>query len=165
MANSDNKIQIGGDWKDMSEVYINVGDTWKTVTEAYINVGDSWQQWWGGTWVEKFGLDFWVCLSNCSWDGDSYNAVGTGLVITPTGTWAEGYRPTKIRITATTNQVGGWTTELRDTGMATIATVLIPQGSNQTGEGDITWGAVDMLRIQDMDAPSVGQIENIEFLE
>ena len=39
MANTDNKLNIGDSWKDMSEMYINIGDDWKTVSEAYVNIG------------------------------------------------------------------------------------------------------------------------------
>ena len=117
-------------------------------------------------WVEYFGLSYWSCAGNCLWDGDSYNVNGPGLQIIPIGTWHQGFRPSKIRITATHNLPGGasWTLILGD-GVSGIATLEIPNGSHQVAEADITWDGNDITRLLDPNAPAVGQIENIEFLE
>jgi len=37
------KINIGGVWKDASEMKINIGGVWKTVTKIQINIGDTWK--------------------------------------------------------------------------------------------------------------------------
>ncbi len=46
MANSENKINVGDTWKDLSEIKINISNSWKNVTEGYINVGNDWKQFW-----------------------------------------------------------------------------------------------------------------------
>ena len=36
-------LNIGDDFKDVTEVKINIGDDWKEVTEIKINIGDDWK--------------------------------------------------------------------------------------------------------------------------
>lgn len=36
-------INIGDVWKQLSEVYINVGDVWRSITAIYLNQGDVWK--------------------------------------------------------------------------------------------------------------------------
>ncbi len=37
------EINIGDDWKDISEIWINIGDDWKQTGYGYINIGDDWK--------------------------------------------------------------------------------------------------------------------------
>jgi len=37
-------INIGDDFKEISEMQINIGDSWKPVVKGEINIGDSWKQ-------------------------------------------------------------------------------------------------------------------------
>jgi hypothetical protein len=55
-----------------------------------------------GQWVQHFaGSNGFSCLANCSWDGDSFNWSGPGLVIqTPfDAIWQTNYRPLLCRVT------------------------------------------------------------------
>ena len=116
-----------------------------------------------GTWVQRF-YPQWLCSSNCLWDGDSFNVNGPGMYIITNGSWPNGYRPTKIRITGTSN-ANPWSLSLRDTSNNTIATVSLPSGGVQVqAEADIDFATydLDMYRIYG-GAPSYGYIENIEF--
>ena len=36
-------INIGDEFKQISEAYINIGDSWKRIGNAYINIGDEWK--------------------------------------------------------------------------------------------------------------------------
>ena len=36
-------INIGDDFKQISELYINIGDSWKAISEMFINIGDAWK--------------------------------------------------------------------------------------------------------------------------
>ena len=36
-------INVGDEYKDITETYVNVGDVWKKVQEKYVNVGDVWK--------------------------------------------------------------------------------------------------------------------------
>ena len=116
-------------------------------------------------WVSHFDNSDWQCKSNCSWDGDSWNVAGPGLVIETIGTWDSGYRPTEIRITATNNATGFWDLNLKDANGSVIASVAVPNGSSQVDTADISFDGYDVDEIVDMDAPGTGQIENIEFYE
>ena len=37
------KINIGDDFKDVSEIKINIGDVWKIASSIKQNIGDSWK--------------------------------------------------------------------------------------------------------------------------
>lgn len=106
-----------------------------------------------GQWVQYFGLSYWVCLSNCNWDGDSYNTAGPGLAIRPvTGTWYVGQRWPKWRITVT----GADTYSLRDKDGNTIASGAVTAGAN---EFDIDWS--NNVDIGPSTSPSfLGRISN-----
>lgn len=36
-------VNIGGTWKDGSEIYVNIGGTWKTAESVYVNIGGTWK--------------------------------------------------------------------------------------------------------------------------
>ena len=36
-------VNIGGTWKDGSEVYVNIGGTWKSAEAVYVNIGGTWK--------------------------------------------------------------------------------------------------------------------------
>ena len=36
-------VKIGGDWKDISNIYTKVSNAWKEVTAAYVNIGGAWK--------------------------------------------------------------------------------------------------------------------------
>lgn len=46
MANTDNKINIGGDWKNIDGLYSLIDNSWKSVDSAYINTGSEWKLFW-----------------------------------------------------------------------------------------------------------------------
>lgn len=86
-----------------------------------------------GQWVQTFGLDYWLCLANCNWDGDSYNTAGPGLSIrTNNNGWYTDFRPLKWRITVT----GADTYGMVDTDGNSIAGGAVTAGAN---EFDIDW--------------------------
>ncbi len=104
----------------------------------------------------------WICLSNCTWDGDSYNESGPGLNVRPvTGTWYVDFRPDYIRVTVDSS----YTFKLNDNTGTSVVNLAVTPGVNVL---PITWQGNDL-------GPSVpagyvarisnasGDIENIEF--
>jgi hypothetical protein len=66
-----------------------------------------------GGWVSYLGSggpgganDHWS-INNGNWDGTKFNLVGPGITLNVTGSWYEGLRPTKIRITGSIFWAGG----------------------------------------------------------
>lgn len=37
-------LNIGDQWKGISNTYVNIGDVWKTVSNQYVNIGDTWKK-------------------------------------------------------------------------------------------------------------------------
>lgn len=101
--------------------------------------------------------------------GQYYYVSGSDGYLDIAGSWADGYRPTKIRLTGTHDVAGTWSVELHDQSDNTIATVVFPEsGSEQTVEADITWqGSGSSFDIKELYLASAtdGQIANIEFYE
>jgi len=104
----------------------------------------------------------WTCLSNCTWDGDSYNESGPGMNIRPVaGSWYVGFRPDYIRVTVDSS----YTFTLRDNTGATIVNLPVTSGVNTL---PITWQGNDL---GPSESPSYlarisnasGSITNIEF--
>jgi len=54
-------------------------------------------------WYAPFDNTYWsVSFPGASWDGSKWvSSISATLPLTELGTWVEGYRPTKIRVTAT----------------------------------------------------------------
>jgi len=74
---------------------------------SYININDCAPS---GEWVQIFNNSYWTCCTGCgepftcSWTGSEWSLAngdgGEGYIIVK-GSWADGYRPTKIRVTYT----------------------------------------------------------------
>jgi hypothetical protein len=53
-------------------------------------------------WVDRTDDSYWQCQSNCNgWNGTQWSPGGPGmvLVVKSATTWADGFRPTKMRVT------------------------------------------------------------------
>jgi hypothetical protein len=112
--------------------------------------------------TQYFGLTYWACLANCTWDGDSYNESGPGMSIVPvTGSWYIGFRPDYIRVTVDSS----YTFNLRDNTGANVVNLPVTPGVNTL---PITWQGNDL---GPSESPSYlgrisnasGEISNIEF--
>ena len=93
-----------------------------------------------GEWVEKTSDSYWWG-EGLYWDGSKWCPNDTDNKLFTTGTWDEGYRPTKIRITGTVNAAvsinlydGSWNVLATGTPAASV-------------ELDITFAGNDMFRL------------------
>ncbi len=68
-----------------------------------------------GDWVDYTDGSYWQCLGSCSnWDGSEWVEAGPGMSLQTEAesTWADGFRPTKVRVTFTASLeqsvLGSW---------------------------------------------------------
>jgi len=94
MANSDNKINIGDDWKSLDSMQINVSDSWKDVGEAYINIGDSWKVFYNSIQTlpsDKTLIGYWAGDENSGTVAvDSSGNGNNGTLVGATMGWTDG---------------------------------------------------------------------------
>lgn len=130
------------------------------VKDNYISVSQS-----GPVWVSKFDNTFWEpntdygCGPDTVWSGSNWNCTGGGggevVCLRDIGSWVNGYRPRKIRVTST----GGATNVFfMDSAMSILA-----EGS-VNAELDITFGSNDIHAIEIFWGGDT-QVTNIEFYE
>jgi len=52
-----------------------------------------------GSWEVHFDNSDWSGLSSTTWTGSAWDSNNVEILITESGSWVEGYRPTKVRVT------------------------------------------------------------------
>lgn len=114
-------------------------------------------------WVSIFDNTYWGPYSNANWNGSQWVVSGEDSMIIRSAigtTWAEGFRPTKIRISGTANPVD--TVELRygTSGEAVIGKVYPPWETPL--EIDLDWSANQDLFL--LILAVISPVTNIEFL-
>ena len=119
----------------------------------------------GGSWVQKFDNTFWFGdnSTECAWTGTEWeNRAGEyGGMITVLGTWATGYRPTKIRITTSRS----CTIFIRDETWNDLIGSCNPT-ANTPIEADLSYtNNVDIFRLLFIAYSTNDHITNIEFWE
>lgn len=84
------KVNIGGSWKDVTDIWVNIGGSWKVVTRIQTNIATAWK--------EAFAVISLACSINTSnafrirfnntcTSGVSYAANGIEYKRRNTGTW------------------------------------------------------------------------------
>ena len=106
------------------------------------------------------GLGTW---DGAEWDATQFFGFWYGVELGELGTWVEGYRPTKLRIT-TTGATTNFLVKLWDTDSNEIAAMVT--GYNSGDELDITFGLLDIKYLAITNDGSTGfpfSVTNIEF--
>jgi len=110
-------------------------------------------------WVVKFDNTFWGPDPNTAWNVSAWVEDGSpagSIKVSTLGTWNEGYRPTKARITGVVSFANSLS--VRSTSGSSIGT----ESNGAVVEIDLTFGS---FNIGDMLLYGMSSITNIEFLE
>jgi len=110
-------------------------------------------------WVSHFDNSDWAPGGGTSWTGSSWTG-GFGLQITDIGTWTEGYRPTKMRVTFT----GGPTNMTLKDVPGSLDNIAHDAAYVSGQEIDLDFSGLGDINEMRMGLGSV-TVTNIEFLE
>lgn len=107
-------------------------------------------------WVSYFDNTYWTAGANTAWDGAKWVESGPGgsIYLYENGSWVEGFRPTKIRITGTYSWASDFSiidTDSNFIGSASAGALV---------EFDLTFGGFD---IHHATLYGMTNITNIEF--
>lgn len=120
-------------------------------------------------WEVRFDNTYWDALAapapGVTWDGSKYFVTASGpsqYGLERIGTWANGYKPTKIRVTFT---LTAGTVDFNLTGVFPSWGTITNQTSGMV-EWSISYPGMDIYRLyfSGMDAGATLEITNIEFL-
>jgi hypothetical protein len=118
-----------------------------------------------GSWDVHFDNTDWSVFGKGTWSGSQWDATtgkgGYGVFLDQLGTWVNGYRPTKIRITHTAGVGVDIDIQLEDSNGDNIVN-FVPAATGQ--EIDITFGSYDIMTLFMYGSANAFSVTNIEFL-
>lgn len=129
------QINIGDNWKNVSNIKINIGDTWKSVSNAWINIGDNWKVWWqsySGVTIPEAGKT----LGYFKFDQNTLNSYGVlGAIVSGTSnSYTTGYENQALSMQYNANGA------LYKAVVTFATTLLFPGASGIQGNSGITMG-------------------------
>jgi hypothetical protein len=111
-------------------------------------------------WTQHLDNTKWTATNGATWDGTKWNSSSGSIELAPAGTWADGYKPYKIRVTFA-GEAEAWL-EMRNT----QGSGELLAGLNLVSSGDeVLITNYNGYDISDLYIFLNGSVSNIEFLE
>lgn len=111
-------------------------------------------------WTQHLDNTKWTATNGATWDGTKWNSADGSIELTPAGTWADGYKPYKIKVTFA-GEAEAWIEMYNTQGSGDLLDDL-----NLVSSGDeVIITNYNNHDIQDLYIYVNGNVSNIEFLE